>query len=196
MQRRIGLTGGIATGKSTVSDYLAQRHQLPVLDADIFAREAVAVGSGILDTIAQRYGHAILQGDGTLNRPQLGQIIFGDAAEKAWVEAQIHPYVRDRFAQELLLLPSTATVVLSIPLLFEAQLTATVTEIWVVHCDATQQRERLMARNNLSRAQAQQRIAAQLPLAQKCAAADVVLDNTGSRDRLYGQIDRLCSSPP
>lgn len=191
MQRRIGLTGGIATGKSTVSDYLAERHHLPVLDADVFARQAVASGSGILEAIAARYGNGILQADGSLNRPKLGQIIFGDATEKVWVETQIHPYVRDRFAQELALLPSTATVVLSIPLLFEAKLTEIVTEIWVVHCAADQQRERLMARNSLTVAQAQQRIESQLPLAQKCAAADVVLDNSGSHDRLYKQIDRL-----
>ncbi|NEO82927.1 MAG: dephospho-CoA kinase [Spirulina sp. SIO3F2] len=194
MQRRLGLTGGIATGKSTVSDYLAHRHHLPVLDADVFAREAVAVGSEILEAITQRYGSTLLQVDGTLNRSQLGQIIFSDPDERVWLEAQIHPYVRDRFDQAIANLPVTTTVVLSIPLLFEAQLTALVSEIWVVSCNENQQLERLMVRNQLTLQQSQQRIQAQLPLVQKCAAADVVLDNSGSRDWLYAQIDRHLAS--
>jgi dephospho-CoA kinase len=110
-QRIIGLTGGIATGKSTVSDYLAQHHGLPVLDADLYAREAVAPGQAILKAIAQRHGPTLLHGDGTLNRPALGKIIFTDPAEKHWLEQQIHPFVRRRFADQMAELRNTPTVV-------------------------------------------------------------------------------------
>lgn len=96
-RRIIGLTGGIATGKSTVSSYLAYRYRLPVLDADVFSREAVAEGSEILGLVRDRYGPSVLLPDGTLNRSQLGQIIFSNAAEKHWIEQHIHPYVRARF---------------------------------------------------------------------------------------------------
>ncbi|NJN22177.1 MAG: dephospho-CoA kinase, partial [Leptolyngbya sp. RL_3_1] len=133
-QRIIGLTGGIATGKSTVSDYLAQHHGLPVLDADIYAREAVASGTDILAAIAQRYGSRVLKPDGTLDRPVLGQIIFTDPTEKTWIEQQIHPFVRQRFAEHMAELADSVVVVQAIPLLFEANLTEQVTEIWVVAC--------------------------------------------------------------
>lgn len=187
-KRLIGLTGGIATGKSTASNYLAHKYHLPILDADIYAREAVAVGSPILETIFQRYGDRVQQPDLSLNRSALGEIIFNDPQEKQWLESQIHPYVRDRFQEELER-SSNNTSVLDIPLLFEANLTDTVTEIWVVNCDRSLQISRLRQRSGLTPEQAQARIANQFPLKQKAAAADVVLDNNGSLSDLYLQID-------
>lgn len=189
MGRRIGLTGGIATGKSTVSDYLATRHGLPVLDADAYARQAVQPGSPILSAIAARYGPTLLHADGSLNRAQLGDIIFSDADEKAWVEQQIHPYVRQRFTQVSEPFPAEQTLVYAIPLLFEAKLTHLVSEVWVVTCRPDQQRQRLCDRAQLSPDQAQKRIDNQLPLAEKVGRADVVLDNSGSRERLFRQVD-------
>jgi dephospho-CoA kinase len=191
-QRRIiGLTGGIATGKSTVSDYLANRYELPVLDADVYAREAVAKGGGILGAIAHRYGPEVLLPDGTLNRPRLGQIIFNNSAEKKWLEQQIHPFVRARFKEISASFPPNQTLVYSIPLLFEANLTHLVTEIWVVTCTATQQKERLITRNHLSPENAQSRIDSQMTLGKKCELADCVLDNSDSKDNLYSQIDAI-----
>ncbi|MFE4106941.1 dephospho-CoA kinase [Almyronema epifaneia] len=189
-RRIIGLTGGIATGKSTVSRYLAERYQLPILDADLFAREAVEPGSPILQAIAQRYGSLILLPGGQLNRAQLGEIIFNQPAEKAWVEAQIHPYVRDRFTQAMQQFPDDQSVVQAIPLLFEADLTRQVSEIWVVTCSEAIQRQRLISRDRLSPEQAQARIASQMPLAAKVASADVVLHNDGDRQSLYAQVDQ------
>ncbi|BFM41050.1 dephospho-CoA kinase [Synechocystis sp. LKSZ1] len=188
-KRLIGLTGGIATGKSTVADYLQQRYQLTLLDADHYAREAVSPLSPILQALAQRYGLVILLADGNLDRPKLGEIIFNDPQERAWVESQIHPYVRACFEQALHQL-SDPTLVLVIPLLFEAGLTDWVTEIWVVTCRPEQQLQRLIQRNSLSEDQAQQRILSQLPLAKKVERADVVLDNSGDLAHLYGQIDQ------
>lgn len=188
-QRKIGLTGGIGTGKTTVSNYLAKTYNLPILDADIYAREAVQIGSPILSKIAQRYGTEILLPDGTLNRQKLGEIVFPNQAERLWLEQQIHPYVRERFAEAMNQLPSNSTVVLVIPLLFEAKLTGLVTEIWVVFVDEQQQIERLMQRNNLTLEQAKARINSQMPLAEKCQKADIILNNSGSLESLYQQID-------
>lgn len=186
---RIGLTGGIATGKTTVTRYLAQRYGLPILDADIYAREAVAPGSEALAAIVRRYGSGILQEDGSLNRAQLGNILFANDAEKRWIEAQIHPFVRDRFVTELVrLAPEIA--VLAIPLLFESQMSDFVNTIWVVACTAEQQLERLVNRDRLSLKQAIARIESQMPLTEKMAAADVNLDNSGSLEALLAQIDR------
>ncbi|HEY9845127.1 MAG TPA: dephospho-CoA kinase, partial [Candidatus Caenarcaniphilales bacterium] len=92
-QRIIGLTGGIATGKTTVANYLASAYQFPILDADTYAREAVQPGSIVLQKIVERYGPAVLLPDGTLNRAHLGNIIFQDSGERVWLETQIHPYV-------------------------------------------------------------------------------------------------------
>ncbi|WP_099239550.1 dephospho-CoA kinase [Synechococcus sp. BDU 130192] len=189
--RIIGLTGGIATGKSTVTTYLAQRYQFPILDADIYAREAIAPPSAILTQIFARYGAGVQNADGSLNRQALGDIVFTDPDEKLWLEAQIHPYVRQRFRETLATIQETqATVICAIPLLFEAQLTDFVTEIWVVACTSEQQLARLQQRNQLSIAQAQARIASQMPLAEKIQQADVVLDNSLDLATLHHQVDR------
>ncbi|BAB73453.1 dephospho-CoA kinase [Anabaena sp. FACHB-709] len=187
-QRIIGLTGGIATGKTTVANYLASAHNLPIFDADIYARDAVSLGSPILDAIARRYGKEILLPDGSLNRPKLGEMIFQNQDQRHWVESLIHPYVRDRFLKAIA--ESTSPIlVLVIPLLIEVQMTNLVTEIWVVICSESQQLQRLMERNHLTLEQAQARINSQLSLKEKAAIADVVLDNSSSLDALLKQVD-------
>ncbi|NEQ51092.1 MAG: dephospho-CoA kinase [Leptolyngbya sp. SIO3F4] len=193
-QRIIGLTGGIATGKTTVSDYLATTHQLPILDADVYAREAVTIGSPILIALQNRYGKDILLADGSLNRPQLGTIIFNNPTEKQWVEQQIHPFVRERFTQISHEYSPSQTLVYAIPLLFEANLTHLVSEIWVVTCTPEQQQHRLMVRNSLSQSEAMARINNQLPLSEKVTQADYILDNSSDRPNLYQQIDHALTS--
>ncbi|NJN02157.1 MAG: dephospho-CoA kinase [Leptolyngbyaceae cyanobacterium SL_1_1] len=192
----IGLTGGIATGKSTVCRYLAERYQIPILDADLYARAAVQPGSPILRAITQRYGPDILLLEGQLHRARLGEIVFNNAVEKAWLEAQIHPYVRDRFAQAVQQIPAEQTVVQAIPLLFEANLTNQVSEIWVVTCSAATQLKRLMQRDRLSLQQAQARIASQMPLVEKVARADSVLNNDGDLSSLQAQVDAAIAVVP
>ncbi len=189
-QRLIGLTGGIGTGKSTVSKYLADRYHLPILDADIYSREAVAKSSPILDDITYRYGDRILLSDGNLDRVGLGKIIFNDPTEKVWLEKKIHPFVRDRLQSQLQKIQSE-TVVLVIPLLFEAKMTDLVTEIWVVYCAFNQQVERIMARNSLTKTEAIARIKNQLPLKDKIAVADFSLDNSNTIEDLFSQVDRI-----
>lgn len=188
-RRLIGLTGGIATGKTTVSRYLEETYHLPILDADIYAREAVKPGSPILEAIFARYEEQIRLDDGTLNRKHLGEIIFNDPDEKLWLESQIHPYVRTCFESQIKQLDQDI-IVLVIPLLFEVNMTDLVTEIWVVSCSEQQQIKRVMDRDNLTQEQAIARIKNQLPLRQKVAAADVVLDNSSDLANLLNQINK------
>jgi len=202
-RRIIGLTGGIATGKTTVSDYLGTVYQLPILDADIYAKEAVVVGSPLLETITEHFGSDILLSDSTLNRQHLGQIVFSHPDERQWLEKLIHPYVRDHLV-EAIHESSAQTIVLVVPLLFEAKMTDLVTEIWVVYCSNQQQIERLMQRSELTqlkqipeappsktltREAAQARIDSQMPIAEKCKLADVVLDNSSTKEDLLKQVD-------
>ena len=188
MKRIIGLTGGIATGKTTVANYLASAYNLPILDADIYAREAVAVNSPLLGQIVKRYGENILLTDGSLNRQKLGEIIFNEQEERLWVENLIHPYVSDRLDRGIKE-TSVETLVLVVPLLFEAGMTDLVTEIWVVSCSQKQQLERLMNRNQLTLEQAQARISSQMSLADKAKKADIVLDNSSNVEKLLQQVD-------
>ncbi|MDY6784169.1 MAG: dephospho-CoA kinase [Cyanobacteriota bacterium] len=190
---RIGLTGGIATGKTTVSQYLARTYRFPVFDADLYAREAVQTDTAAWKAIVRRYGSTIINGDRALNRSQLGEIIFNNPDEKRWLEAQIHPFVRDRFRCELQA-TNEAIVVLAIPLLFESQMGDFVNSIWVVSCSQQQQLQRLIERDRHSPGQARSRIASQMPLSQKIAAADIVLDNSSTVEVLYEQIDRAVAS--
>jgi len=178
-QRRIGLTGGIASGKSSVGRWLAQQG-LPVLDADEFAREALAPGEEATSTVLQRYG-AIVQAkaDAAVDRTALGRIVFQDAVERQWLEQLIHPIVRERFDQALTLHIKAPAIVLMIPLLFEAGLESMCSEIWLVDCDESQQLQRLIVRDGLSPDAAQARIAAQWPLSLKRTLADHVICNQG-----------------
>lgn len=188
----IGLTGGIATGKSTVSNYLAEKYLIPVLDADLIARTAVTINSPIFQNIVNRYGKNILLNDDNLNRKKLGQIIFNNQAEKTWLENQIHPFVVD-FLQSQIKLLSNPIIVLSIPLLFEARMTNLVNTIWVVTCDFSTQLSRLKKRNNLTEDEAISRINSQMPLAEKTKLANIVIDNNKNVADLYNQIDVIMS---
>ena len=166
MKKIIGLTGGIATGKSTVANYLSDKYSWPVFDADTIARQAVQVNSPIFAKIVDRYGHDILNQNGSLNRAKLGHLIFNDHQEKKWLENQIHPFVYDYF-QDIIKQRNDPIIVFVIPLLFEAKMTDLVTEIWVVYCSLEQEVDRLIHRNNLTPAEAQARINSQIPLNEK-----------------------------
>jgi dephospho-CoA kinase len=193
-QRIIGLTGGIATGKSTVAEILTQTYGLPVLDTDVLARAAVAPGSGILAQIFDRFGDTVQQTDGSLNRAALGDIIFTHPSERQWLEAQIHPYVRQQLILQATVHKDDPGLVMVVPLLFEAKMTDLVTEIWVVTCSPELEIQRIMTRDHLSLAQAQARIASQMPLAEKVQQADVVIENQGSREALVQLVSQAWES--
>jgi dephospho-CoA kinase len=191
--RIIGITGGIAMGKTTVSTYLETQHHLTVLDADLDARDAVLPGSPVLANLIDRYGPTILLPDGTLDRPALGAKIFTDPAERHWVESQIHPFVKEKLIQNrdrALQAHPDRPVILVIPLLFEAEMTELVTEIWVIYCQRDDQLHRLMTRSGLTSPEAEARICSQLDIQVKCDRATWVIDNSSTVVDLYAQIDR------
>ena len=144
----------------------------------------------LLQKLGDRYGQQIFINPTTLNRAELANIIFANAQERQWLEDEIHPFVRAKLSEAAQLFAG-ATLVMVIPLLFEAGMHDLVTETWVVSCCPEQELERLMARDNLDARTAQLRIASQMPLALKMAIADHVLDNCGSLIELFAQIDRL-----
>ena len=193
-QRRIGLTGGIATGKSTVGRLL-EAEGLPVLDADQYAREALAPGSPGAAAVLERFGNAVrTSGTGpecpTIDRGALGSIVFSNPTDKRWLEQLVHPLVRQRFELALAELAAESTVVLMIPLLFEAGLQELCSEIWLVDCDEKQQLERLMQRDALSQEAAQQRIASQWSLEVKRKCADVIIDNRQHSHQLSAAVEK------
>ena len=194
-QRRIGLTGGIATGKSTVGRLLAAKG-LPVLDADQYAREALAPGSPGAAAVLERFGDTVrTSGTGpecpTIDRGALGSLVFSNPAEKRWLEQLVHPLVRKRFDQGLSELATSPTVVLMIPLLFEAGLQELCSEIWLVHCDEAQQLERLIQRDQLNAVEAEARINAQWPMAKKRPLSDALIENNSSEDHCLEQVNEL-----
>jgi dephospho-CoA kinase len=195
-QRRIGLTGGIASGKSNAGRLL-EAWGLPVLDADLYAREALAPGSPGAEAVLARYGKAVraeaIEEPEPIDRAALGRIVFADRAERRWLEQLVHPLVHARFLTELQRLADAPAVVLMIPLLFEAGLEELCSEVWLVDCDDQQQLERLMARDQLGEADARARLAAQWPLASKRPLADQVLDNRGTPKQLAEQVERALS---
>jgi dephospho-CoA kinase len=170
-QRRIGLTGGIASGKSSAGKLLQEKHGLAVLDADRYARAALAPGTTAHNNVLTRYGLK------ELDRKALGEIVFNNPIERLWLEQLVHPIVQQMMDQEVIRLAEAKTIVLMIPLLFEAGLESRCTEIWLVDCDEKQQLERLIARDNCTNQQALARINAQWPLARKRLLADRVINN-------------------
>jgi dephospho-CoA kinase len=174
--RRIGLTGGIASGKSVVADILLGLGAV-IIDADELSRLAVAPGTPGLQAVVAAFGDRVLQPDGTLDRAELGRIVFDDPARRAELEAIVHPQVR-RLAEEIIAgLPADATVVEVIPLLVETGQQDRFDAVVVVDSDPDVQLSRLMARSGLSRDQALARIAAQASRETRLGAADYVLDN-------------------
>lgn len=200
--RRVGLTGGIATGKSAVARVLSERHGIPVLDADRFAREALAPGGEASRAVLRRYGDAVRAapssaGDSSVDRAALARIVFGDKVERQWLEQLVHPMVRARYAAELERLAGVPVVVLMIPLLFEAGLEPLCSEIWVVDCGSeAEQLRRLQDRDRLTATEAEARLRAQWPMAAKLARADVVIHNSGPLPSLVAQVDAALGHPP
>lgn len=187
----IGLTGGIASGKSTVSD-LFKEYNIPVVDADMVAREVVEPGEPALASIVDTFGSDILLPDGSLDRQKLGGIIFRDQEKRQMLNNIVHPVVRERMtADRDRLKTAHPAVVLDIPLLFEGNQLHLVEKIVVVHVDPRVQLERLMQRNNLSEQEALDRINSQMSLAEKAARADAIIDNNGSREETRAQLEKL-----
>jgi len=189
----VGLTGGIATGKSTVCAELAARGW-PVIDADRIAREVVACGTSGLHQVAEVFGADILAPDGELDRARLAGIIFADAAARKTLNGIVHPLVREQMRRETDSLLTSApedTVVWDVPLLFEGETKHLVDVTVLVYAPPDLQLLRLMARNGLQPEDAQARIAAQMPIRDKLKLADIVLYNDGPQSALASSVRRL-----
>ncbi|MCI1985716.1 MAG: dephospho-CoA kinase [Lactobacillus sp.] len=188
----LGLTGGIATGKSTVAAAF-KNAGYPVVSADVIAREIVAPGQPALAKIVARFGEGVLLADGHLNRQALGKIVFADAQALADLNAIDRPYLRQAILAALAEAKASgkAIVVGEIPLLFESHFEAVFDGVAVVTLPPHLQLARLMARDGLDAAAARQRINAQMPLAEKIAKADFLLDNSQGPTVRQQQVDAL-----
>jgi dephospho-CoA kinase len=186
---RVGLTGGIASGKSMVAAELAARGAV-IIDADVLAREVVESGTPGLAAILDRFGMQVLK-DGRLDRARLAEIVFADPIARRDLEQIVHPAVRARAAELERAAGDAAVVVHVIPLLVETGQHEDFDLVVTVDADHETQIQRLMARNGFTRTEAESRIAAQASREDRTFAADVVVDNTGDMAQLTAQIDAL-----
>lgn len=185
----IGLTGGIASGKSTVSNMIKEMG-ITVVDADQISRDVVELGKPAYNKIVEVFGVGILREDHTLNREKLGSLIFSDQKKREQLNEIVHPEVRKEMLQQIKEekeLKSSA-VVLDIPLLFESKLTYLVDKTILVYVDEQTQLKRLMERNDYKEEEAKLRIQSQLPLKDKRKLADEIIDNNGSLEYTHTQL--------
>lgn len=187
----IGLTGGIASGKSTVSQYLRELGA-PVIDADAIVHELQQPGTPVTAAIAREFGPGVIRPDGSLDRAALGAIIFADASRRKALEAIVHPAVRERMWSEVerYRAEGRPAVILDVPLLIESKIHRTVDRVWVVYIDRELQMERLIDRDGLTPEQAGQRISAQMSLDEKRQYADLIIDNRGTREQTRSQVEQ------
>ena len=174
----VGLTGGIASGKSTVAGAF-RRLGITVIDADVVSRQVVEPGSPLLAALADRFGSAILDPDGRLNRARLRALVFSDAATLAALNSLTHPVIRARLLADAAAADGPY-VLLEVPLLVEGGLSREVDRVLVVDCDEARQRERLVARDGSGPAEVDAILKAQASRAARLAAADDVVENSGS----------------
>jgi len=190
----IGLTGSIASGKSTVSEMLKKKG-FPIVDADEIARLVVEPGSPVLLEISRAFGLGVLHADGSLNREKMGERIFNNVEERQKLNGIIHPAIRQEMVRqkEQWLSTGSKSVIMDIPLLFESRLQSFVDKIIVVSVTPEIQKERLIARNVLSEEEADARIRSQLPIEEKELSADAVLRNNGPVEETERQLNEVLS---
>ncbi len=186
---RVGLTGGIASGKSVVAAMFAV-HRVPVVDTDLIAREVVAPGEPGLAAVVAAFGPGVLNPQGTLNRAKLRRRVFSNSASRRQLEAILHPLIRARTLATLAQLEAPYSLV-AVPLLVETGFDSLLDRVLVVDCPRDIQLQRLMARDAQSRAEADSILAAQASRAERLAAADDVIDNGGSLQDTERQVQRL-----
>ncbi|MDQ6692633.1 MAG: dephospho-CoA kinase [Candidatus Dormibacteraeota bacterium] len=194
----LGLTGGIASGKSTVASMFSELGA-EVIDADDLARQIVEPGQPALAEIQDAFGPALIESDGRLDRKLLADIVFADPGARARLNAVTHPRIRERMnAQVEARRMKPGVLILDIPLLYENALTESVEKTIVVWVDEATQLARLRSRDGLEMGAARARMAAQLPLAEKKALADYVIDNSGTREQTRRQVETLFAllAPP
>src|SRR2546427_3053740 len=192
----VGLTGGIATGKSTVSALLRQLG-CEIIDADLLAREVVEPGQPAWTTIVAEFGQDVLPGDGTLDRKKLGAIVFADPERRRRLEAITHPAIRERFQARLDELAEkgfTGIVIFDAAVMIESGNYKNMDRLVVVVADEATQMARLRGRDGTDDAESRRKIASQMPLAEKAKLADYVIDNSGTREATAEQVRRVVAT--
>jgi dephospho-CoA kinase len=187
---RVGLTGGIGSGKSTVSAILAELGAV-VIDADRLAREVVAKGTPGLERVVEAFGPEVLTPDGDMDRAKVGEIVFSDEAKRKVLEGIVHPLVFERYAELEASAPTDGLVIHDIPLLAESGRADTFDAVLVVDVPAEVQVERLARDRDMSREDAEARIATQATREQRRAIATYVIDNTGTREDLRQRVTEV-----
>lgn len=186
----VALTGGIASGKTTVANLFHQHFAIDIVDADIIARQVVAVGTPGLEQIARHFGSTILNSDGSLNRVALRERIFSQPQEKSWLEALLHPLIRQQM-QQALAQTQSAYALLVVPLLVENHLQSMADRVLVVDVDEKTQIIRTMQRDNVSEEQAQNILASQATRQQRLSIADDVIENNVNSAQLLPLVKKL-----
>ncbi|MYL62810.1 dephospho-CoA kinase [Bacillus hwajinpoensis] len=188
----IGLTGGIASGKSTVAEMI-RRYEIPIIDADVMARKVVEPGEPALQEIFRLFGDDMKAEDGGLDRKKLGSVIFKDEEKRKVLNRVLHPAIRKGMLDQAAALKEQGSphIVFDIPLLFESQLTHMVDQTLLVYVDAKTQLSRLVERDGSTEEEAIDRIQSQMPIEEKKELADNVIDNTGTREETEEQLNNI-----
>ena len=194
-QRRIGLTGGIASGKTTITNYIRKYKNIPILDADNFSRELIKPNTYGYKKILDYFGSKIINNkhnsERAINRKLLRNIIFKHAESKEWIEKLLHPLIKEKMIEECSQYKNNQTIVLVIPLLFEARFEDICTEIWLVKCPKEVQKTRLIKRDKISEREAYETINLQLIFEEKRKFSDIILDNSDDQNKWIKTIKEL-----
>ena len=194
-QRRIGLTGGIASGKSTITNFIRQHTSIPIIDADNLSRELIKPSTYGHNKILDYFGNQIINNKNnsgnSINRKLLKKIIFNNSESKEWIEKLLHPLVKEKMVEECSQYDNNQTILLVIPLLFEAKFEDICTEIWLVKCPKELQKKRLIKRDKISENEANEIINLQLSFEEKRKLSDVILDNSEDQNKWINTIRKL-----
>ena len=194
-QRRIGLTGGIASGKTTITNYIRTHKKIPILDADNLSRELIKPNTYGYKKILDYFGNKIIDNknnsERAINRKLLRNIIFRNSESKEWIEKLLHPLIKEKMIAKCRQYKNNETIVLVIPLLFEAKFEDICTEIWLVKCPKELQKKRLITRDKISEKEAYELINLQLSFEEKRKFSDIILDNSDDQNKWIKTIREL-----
>ena len=193
-QRRIGLTGGIASGKSTIANYIKKYRDIPILDADQYSKELIKPKGDCYKKVVTYFGPQIVDEYSSvneINRALLKKIIFENSIHRIWIQNLLHPLIKEKMIEKCNQFDKNKILLLVIPLLFEAKFTDICTEIWLVKCPKEVQKKRLMKRNKISNDEAEKIINLQLNFEDKSKFSDVILDNSDNQKLWINTIQEL-----
>ena len=193
-QRRIGLTGGIASGKSTIANYIKKYKDIKILDADQYSKELIKPKSNCYKKVLAYFGPQIVDeysSENEINRALLKKIIFENSIHRKWIQNLLHPLIKEKMIEKCNLYKNHAIILLVIPLLFEAKFEDICTEIWLVKCSELEQIKRLVRRDKISEEEASKIIKLQLTFEAKTKLSDVILDNSDDRNKWIENIKNL-----